>query len=450
MNMKKLMAVVLAVVVAISAMAISVFAETYRIGLAQTNYTNNGKKVTWTFDMSNYSLFGYADQDSYLELQLPTTLTKTDASEASKNTKVYWFIEVGGTRYALKSVAPDFGTLGAKGVKYFTQYVNFGALTHSYYNNGTDNWATIPQSQMVGDITTIKLVAEVTYASNNDDSQDVSTPWNGNGFKDNNYDMYVQLWTAGANGVKDYTADGSDDIKVTGSHTSAAFMTVAKSDNQQTLSRDFTDTTFVWDHSLVNRAMVMGAESAKVIVKLTKPTNGVALYTLKTQDQPTDQYDTADDSLGNPWWGYNENAATTVIASTVLVDGQTSELVFELPIDKLYNATYGVYNGAMWVDERVELATGDYNWNYYKGNPIEYVHTFSDVYIELTMPELDDEDEIEVEDPVEAGDVEDEDETIEVDDPVDQPEDTNPPTGIVLAVLPMAIAAAAVVASKRR
>lgn len=472
MNMKKLMAVVLAVVVAISAMAISVFAETYRIDLDKTSTNWNGKTVTWTFDMSNYSLFGYADQDSYLELRLPTTLTKTDASPESKNTQVDWFVEVGGTRYALKDVAPAFDANSTKGVTYFTQYVNFGALTHSYYNNnGVDNWATIPQSQMVGDITTIRLVAEVTYASNNDDSQSV-TEWNGTGFKDNNYDMYVQLWTAGINGVKDYAADGSDDIKVSGSYTNAAFMTVAKSDNQKTATTDvaFISTYmsgdpawnegtraggFVWDHNLVNRSMIMGAESAKVIVKLKNPTNGVALYTLRTKDQPIGSYDTSGETDGmNPWPGYNSwnNPADTEIASTCVVNGEVSELVFEVPLDKLYNATYGVFNGGMWITERItldEFQQQNNTW-FYNGKQIHYETWATDVYIELTMPELDDEDQIEVEDPIEAGDVEDEEDNIEVEDPVDQPEDTNPPTGIVLAVLPMAIAAAAVVASKRR
>ena len=37
MNMKKLMAVVLAVVIAISAMAVNVFAETYKIALARSS-----------------------------------------------------------------------------------------------------------------------------------------------------------------------------------------------------------------------------------------------------------------------------------------------------------------------------------------------------------------------------------------------------------------------------
>lgn len=465
MNMKKLMAVVLAVVIAISAMAVNVFAETYRIDLARSSTYKNGLEVTWTFDISNYSLFGYADQDSYLELRLPSNLTKANLTA----TPITWSIEVNGASYGLKSVAADAG--------YFIQYVNFGAFTHSYYNSGTaenpvDNWATIPQSQMVGDISTIRLVAKMTYASNWDDSLATGEPTWENGFKDNNYDMYVQLWTAGVDGQKNYGNNNDqatkDDEEVTGSYTPVAFMTVNKSSNQKTEGYSFVNSTmkdngtgveawnnaWVWDHSLVNRAMIMGAESAKVVIKLANPTNGVALYSMKTADQPKGSYDTGigvDNGYEQPWWNYGN--AETEFVSSVLVDGQVSELVFDMPLEKLYNATYGIYNGGIWFTERITLDNYEvlYGWqNHYKGNPIKYEHKFSEMYIELTMPETDDEDEIEVDDPVQAGDVEDEEDNIEVTDPVDEPEDTNPPTGIVLAVLPMAIAAAAVVASKRR
>ena len=169
MNMKKLMAVVLAVAIAISAMAVNVFAaETYRIDLKKTETVNTGKTITWTFDFNIYNLFGYADQDSYLELVLPDTLTKVDGGTAD----ITWFIEVNGTRTKLQPITDGAGTIeptgdnyaGQQGVKYFRQYVNFGAFNRPYYNfNGTDYWATIAQSQMVGDIGSMKLVAEMTY-----------------------------------------------------------------------------------------------------------------------------------------------------------------------------------------------------------------------------------------------------------------------------------------------
>lgn len=160
--------------------------------------------------------------------------------------------------------------------------------------------------------------------------------------------------------------------------------------------------------------------------------------------------------MGNPWPGYDQwyNPATVDVASTCFVNGETSQLVFDLPMDYLYDTTYGVYNGGIWITDRIQLENFQWvnnDW-YYNGKPIVFTDYATDIYIELTMPGTDDgDDTIDVDDPIEPGDVVTEpdgaDDDIEVTDPV---EDTNPPTGIVLAVLPMAIAAAAVVVSKRR
>lgn len=484
MNMKKLMAVVLAVAIAISAMAVNVFAaETYRIDLKKTETVNTGKTITWTFDFNIYNLFGYADQNSYLELVLPDTLTKADSTDA----KITWYIEVNGTRTQLKPIDPGTGTVDPdptsnnyadqQGVKYFRQYVNFGAFNRPYYNfNNTDYWATIAQSQMVGDIGSMKLVAEMTYEGQQagDNSMLTGQSDQETGFKDGNFDMYVQLWTAGADGVKDY-GDADRDNKVTGSNIAAAFMTVAKGEkwNTETNNVEFVNATegeggwndlklgnaFVWDHTLQNRAAVLGAESAKVIVTLDKTINGIALYTMRTADQPIGSYDTStgdgDQNMGNPWPGYDQwyNPASVDVASTCFVNGETSQLVFDLPMDYLYDTTYGVYNGGIWITDRIQLENFQWvnnDW-YYNGKPIVFTDYATDIYIELTMPGTDDgDDTIDVDDPVEPGDVVTEPDGADDIEVTDPGEDTNPPTGIVLAVLPMAIAAAAVVVSKRR
>ena len=480
MNMKKLMAVVLAVAIAISAMAVNVFAaETYRIDLKKTETVNTGKTITWTFDFNIYNLFGYADQNSYLELVLPDTLTKKDSTDA----KITWYIEVNGTRTELQSIdagtgrlVPTSGNYAAQqDVKYFIQYVNFGAFNRPYYSyGGTNYWATIAQSQMVGDIGSMKLVAEMTYEGQwaGDNSMPTGQDWEA-GFKTNNYDMSVQLWTAGADGVKGYGAAGQDDQAVTGSNIPAAFMTVAKGEKQNTVTNvEFVNATedgswdklklgkaFVWDHTLQNRAAVLGAESAKVIVTLDKTINGIALYTMRTADQPIGSYDTStgnnDQNMGNPWPGYDQwyNPASVDVASTCFVNGETSQLVFDLPMDYLYDTTYGVYNGGIWITERLQLENFQWvnnDW-YYNGKPIVFTDYATDIYIELTMPGTDDgDDTIDVDDPVEPGDVVTEPDGADDIEVTDPGEDTNPPTGIVLAVLPMAIAAAAVVVSKRR
>lgn len=481
MNMKKLMAVVLAVAIAISAMAVNVFAaETYRIDLKKTETVNTGKTITWTFDFNIYNLFGYADQDSYLELILPDTLTKKDSTDA----KITWFIEVNGTRTQLQSIDAGYGVFvptsgnyaAQQGVKYFIQYVNFGAFNRPYYNfDGTDYWATIAQSQMVGDIGAMKLVAEMTYEGQwaGDNSMPTGQSDQETGFKDGNFDMSVQLWTAGADGVKGYGAAGQDDQAVTGSNIPAAFMTVAKGEkwNTETNNVEFVNATedgswdklklgkaFVWDHTLQNRAAVLGAESAKVIVTLDKTINGIALYTMRTADQPIGSYDTSTGdggNMGNPWPGYDQwyNPASVDVASTCFVNGETSQLVFDLPMDYLYDTTYGVYNGGIWITERLQLENFQWvnnDW-YYNGKPIVFTDHATDIYIELTMPGTDGgDDTIDVDDPVEPGDVDTEPDGADDIEVTDPGEDTNPPTGIVLAVLPMAIAAAAVVVSKRR
>ena len=481
MNMKKLMAVVLAVAIAISAMAVNVFAaETYRIDLKKTETVNTGKTITWTFDFNIYNLFGYADQDSYLELVLPDTLTKADSTDA----KITWYIEVNGTRTQLQgidagtgAIVPTSGNHAAQeGVKYFRQYVNFGAFNRPYYNfNGTDYWATIAQSQMVGDIGAMKLVAEMTYEGQQagDNSMPTGQSDQETGFKDGNFDMYVQLWTAGTDGVKGYGAAGQDDQAVSGSNMPAAFMTVAKNEkwNTETNNVEFVNATegkdgwndlqlgnaFVWDHTLQNRAAVLGAESAKVIVTLDKTINGIALYTMRTADQPIGSYDTSTggDHMGNPWPGYDQwyNPASVDVASTCFVNGETSQLVFDLPMDYLYDTTYGVYNGGIWITDRIQVDQFQWvnnDW-YYNGKPIVFTDYATDIYIELTMPGTDDgDDTIDVDDPVEPGDVVTEPDGADDIEVTDPGEDTNPPTGIVLAVLPMAIAAAAVVVSKRR
>lgn len=480
MNMKKLMAVVLAVAIAISAMAVNVFAaETYRIDLKKTETVNTGKTITWTFDFNIYNLFGYADQDSYLELVLPDTLTKKDSTDA----KITWYIEVNGTRTQLQSIDAGYGVFvptsgnyaAQQGVKYFIQYVNFGAFNRPYYNfDGTNYWATIAQSQMVGDIGSMKLVAEMTYTGQWAGDNSMPTGQNGeDGFKTNNFDMSVQLWTAGADGVKGYGAAGQDDQAVTGSNIPAAFMTVAKNEKQNTVTNvKFVNATegeggwndleleaaFVWDHTLQNRAAVLGAESAKVIVTLDKTINGIALYTMRTADQPIGSYDTSTgdgDHMGNPWPGYNQwyNPASVDVASTCFVNGETSQLVFDLPMDYLYDTTYGVYNGGIWITDRIQVDQFQWvnnDW-YYNGKPIVFTDYATDIYIELTMPGTDDgDDTIDVDDPIEPGDVVTEPDGADDIEVTDPGEDTNPPTGIVLAVLPMAIAAAAVVVSKRR
>lgn len=482
MNMKKLMAAILAVVIAISAMAISAFAaeaETYKIDLY--NYGNVGENVvTWTFDVPVYNLHGYATYDNYLKLDLPTKFTKTGDFDT---VAINYYIEVNGVRTQLKGVKADDAAAAEYGV--FTQYVNFGALTHPYIdNNGTDIWATIAQSGMVNDITSLKVIAEIKYAQNawEDITMPVSVnPWESNQNFKTNYDgdantepnvlHFVEMWTAGDDGIKTY--DDNDTV-VTGSTTYAYNMNVAKSAGANWWTpklENFAGTEvengtpkggldLTWDHNIQNKAAILNAESAKVVVELDGTTNGVALYTLYTMNQDPNN-DMWGNGSGDLWWDYIQDAwnqnHSKEIASTCIINGSTNTLEFDVPLEYLYNANYGVYNGLMKITERQTLnAFETVNGQpYYNGAKINYVKNATEIYLLLTMPAVDDgEDNIDVENPIEPGDTPTEDEEpgdIEVEEPTpEEPEDTNPDTGIVLAVLPMAIAAAAVVVSKRR
>ena len=97
MNMKKLMAVVLAVVLAISAMAVNVFAaegEVIQIPLRPNQNRNSNATATYTIEVPMYNLYGYADYNSYLELYLPNTFT----DDLSIRTNVDYYLEASGEK----------------------------------------------------------------------------------------------------------------------------------------------------------------------------------------------------------------------------------------------------------------------------------------------------------------------------------------------------------------
>lgn len=531
MNMKKLMAVVLAVVLAISAMAVTAFAgeaEVKRIDIYSDRANTNYWTSTWEFNFPIYNLYGYANQDSYLELRLPNTLGASWIGSAT----IKWSIVVNGQSFGLKETSGNSG--------YSTQYVNFGALTHSYFNNnGEDVWATIPQTVNFNEINTLKLVAECKLPGD--------ATWN-NIDDDLKYNMWAQLWTKGANGQKDYNNANSDDEKVTGSTTYRANMDVTKGswtntkyynefkfisdennvvyldnspvvfpayeveengqkvqkpaiktddagnvvytdkigktvdgfeykipeiDTTKTPKTDaFGNTVYItytqhtivsltWDHTLENRSYVLGAESAKLVVELKDPMYGVGYYSLYVADSYVDSEINQNNT--NLWWqGGNYNRQQKWV-QTVFVNGNASTLEFDVPVSALVNGTYGIgsvaaaMNGEFRIYRQFETdKTGfqDQGWRYaYNNNDINYRYVAKAIYLELTMPADEGSDNVDVDAPVESNTPDEETEEpgdVNVNEQPEEPEDTNPPTGIVLAVLPMVIAAAAVVASKRR
>lgn len=504
MNMKKLMAVVLAVVLAISAMAINVFAaegEVVKIPLRPAGATgaNNERIYEYKFEFPIWGMYSYLSQDSYLELNLPKNF-------GADNMRTVWYAETNlgnKVRISQEWGGPYAWTSASQSGEYATTYVNFGAFDRPYVND--QNWATLRQGSF-GEITSITLTAEVHLGS----YPGWDNTWNEGAAK--NDKMYVQLWTAGDNGIKDY--NDTDDFKVTGSNIFAMHMNVTKTDRNVNTSYGYFDfvsdieglsakpnengwdssamtkvlvdangdpapitdangesktelknVNLIWDMTLQNRAYIINAESARVVVKLynatwDKPTakgytNGLAVYSLYLADTPM-----TDTTIGQQWWqvGSAYNRVASRVSFQSITNEKVTELSFEISPEKLYNATYGISAG-ITSTFRIYAETETPISNFWDKGNRNYDHYTNDAYIELTMPaEEDNTQDLTPEDPQQSDPgsdtVEEPEDPTDVDvteDPTpEEPTDDNPPTGIVLAVLPMVVAAAAVVASKRR
>lgn len=477
MNMKKLMAVVLAVVIAISAMAINVFAaeaETVKIDLFNYGTANdNHNAVTWTFEIPAYALFGYMDYNHYLTLSLPNNLTK----KGKEPVDVKWYIEANGAKVQLKTFEcpRDENGKPTNMDKYdeTIHYVTFGAWAQSYLGEGIN--AILPQSTAFSQTTPIKIYAELLYNTNDDNSmlteknaweglpgsQNIKTNYKGDG-AGTNTNVYVGLYTfAEGNLGKDVTDENN---RLVSNLIYPVSMNITKGGNQQNWYKgiNYLNNKLSWDHTLVNRAAIRSAESAKLIVELygdngnAASTNGVALYSLKSTLQNGQNYD----SYGNgSWWQFDtwNMPINKDWIGVCVVNGKASRLEFDVDMELLYNNTYGVFNESFQVIKQFEHEDGfqlkDGWQKIYNGEPVAYQHKTKDVYLLLTMP-AEEEPGIDVQEPVEPGDVntEPDEPTIDVTEPTtpEEPKEENPPMGIALAVLPMVLAAAAVVTSKKR
>lgn len=358
MNMKKVLAAVLAVMMAVSAMAITAFADDYKIDLYQ-NKDVNKITTTLTFELPVYALYGYMTPEYALELNLPKSYTQWN--DGLGNFDVNWSIVVNGTSYGLKPVKNT--DLGGGAASVYTQYVNFGFLTHDYVSlNGTDVWATIPQSTLVNDVTSVQLVATMTYPSNIANYEDWKI----------NTDFYkVYPWATGAYAyvanAKVVKADTLEEV--TNSISYSKDWNVAKTSEggvdvatyefcsgEITSSGTITDYDSIipltWDHTLANKAQILGAETIQIVVKLNKAINGQATYTLVGRK---DVDGNQNGSNSKDWWQtWTLNADNTVI-DEVKVDGSVEELVFDLPLSALYNDVYGNWNMEFAIFENITL-----------------------------------------------------------------------------------------------
>ena len=489
MNMKKVLAVLLAVMMAVSAMAITAFAEDYTIPLYKNLPSSFEHVKTVTLTIPVYATYGYFTEGAYFELtNLP-----------AKDTFFGGWGDMGDVEWKVNGYKLEKNATTAK--------VYFGHVAHDYIS--AEYPTVIPVDTTVNGTTTVVLTAEIKSGSE----------WN---WKNADANALKNLATA----VQFYNADGT---AIPGSASTIKFWNpaVAGANNTATQNMTFVNAiswtdiitnpdkniltdgakVWSWDHNLNNKAAVLGAETAKLVVKLDKAINGRAIYTLWATNESNALYET-----NTNWWAYD---ATRTLVSSVVVDGSVTELVFNVPLDVLYDTSYGVWNGQFAITEEITLTSevlekdptsdnylvdiddalwgvgtfpdasesGDLTWNRwwgadgfsgakYKGASIVYAADgqahiennndvdvawnaklsgakATDVY--LLLSSADDAVVEEVEDPVEPSTDEEEDVTVDVEEPAEEPEEEeNPKTGLALAVVPMLVAAAAVVASKRR
>ena len=490
MNMKKVLAVLLAVMMAVSAMAITAFAEDVTIALhANKNTVTTDGTLTCTIPV--YALYGYMTPEYALELHLPNKITPGWFGDANGN-EIKWEIIVNGVSYKLASTYENASANTPEGkVSYNKQIVNFGFLTHSFID--TVNWTTIPQSTAVNDITSIQLVATLSIPGE-------WSAWAINsGDCCKNTEGYIQVVKNDADytdvvGSTSYMKDWAPVGAQVGPTTHAAKYAFVSNLFNDAVAGDpqLAVNVFEWDHTLANKAAVLGAESAKVVVDLNKPVTGNLTYTLWAKN--AEVWNGAANE--NDWFSY---APARKAVATVNVDGTAEELVFNVPLDVLYNATYGTWNTAFAISEDItniynvlavvdvtddqgnvigyqvldrvdnekianikDNKLGDLDWfetwdgsayskaANYKGQELRFANEALADSITLVLSTADAVVE-EVKDPVEPSTDEEEDVTVDVEEPAEEPEEEeNPKTGLALAVVPMLVAAAAVVASKRR
>lgn len=395
---KKILAVVLAVMMAVSAMAISAFAdETIPLYPSNGNWTTTvSDGISFTLDLPYYALYGYTTNEFALEVNLPKNINNFAGATMD------WYITVNGVTSQMKPVAVG-STYDNKDLD--TQYVFFAPLAHGYVADGT-LWTSVPQSTGFGDTPSIRLTAVYKLSGNNANAVGAGV-FAANGQHGNNVNVKVvkadsvpgnaadkplEYVPGAATYAKDWTY--SDEAGTTSSsNVTYDFVTNEWSvgaENAATLANPL-----MFDHNFKNRSIILDAWSSNATVELhvplNKEINGIATYTL---------YAKTDESESPYWWNYSNKRK---LVKQITVDGATKELVFPVPAEMLYDSNYqsNAYNVEFVIFENINLmidnlmsdylhkgpgATGDgsfgdiswVNWSNslnYKGKAINYART---------------------------------------------------------------------------
>lgn len=479
MNMKKVLAVVMAVMLAISAMAISVFAAEYEITLSAAGSKGNGAAYsTVEFTIPVWAQYGYAVAGDTIKLSLPSTYTKK-VDNVDYTVDASYVVVANGVSYALG--------LNADGV----YEIVFGTLAHGY--NANDLNTVIPQSTVVGDNAALTVIGTWSIAKDGNGNEKIriaasdfkyfthpeQNNWNDPAFN------HKPNWRNDPVGSESWVFDHYDytyEVKAISNDNpnSVSYCWDWNPVNGQDIAAADTNwnaglTNLKWDATLINKAQVIGAETAKIVLKLDRAIVGNYYFGLNAVYTNGLAYDLSSNYL-------NVGNETKAYAAYVEIEEPTDTITFEVPKAVLYSTNYGVFNEYVTIEcidffhtavmdaikAQVKAGIlngtlGDYSWTAWgtgDNNPAikfcgqdvnNYWNQWSNAnpqsvtlvlgYTDVETPA----DDIVVEDPVES--TEEESEDITVEEPV---EETNPGTGLALAVVPMVLAAAAVVASKRR
>ncbi len=498
---KKILAVVVAVMMAVSAMAVTAFADDVIIPLYNSgmNINGNSNQITVTFDIPVWGLYGYLTAGDYFTLDLPTYFGNAVPAGCTIN----WSLVVDSTAWTLQSQKTTADGAAVKQAK-----VAISFLGHNW--NGTDT--AIPQATGYNQTTSFRLVATISgvplYNGWQTPSVDTgalftNTNWGATPTYGKEPSLVVAQWYRNGEAIpsnSSYVLQWNPSASTNDTSAAAAYNFVS---TEWTTDLDIGNVDTVaanpltWDHTMENRGAIYSyaGDTVELVVELNKKIVGQAVYTLWAKG-----VDAAYDYNATYWWQYS-NKRNYVDEVTVV--GSTDKLVFDVPINFLFDGTYGTYNTEFAILENITLmnftnmaandylhATGSGNygpfkwdsWNQggrlqYNGEFVNYARTGkagangADVdakAIYLRLPEIaTDEDKTTNTDPaaegtgndsdIEGGDemnVGDTDETpAEGDTTPSEPEQTapeqNPPTGIALAVIPMILAAAAAVVAKK-
>lgn len=361
---KKILAVVMAVVIAVSAMAISVFAD--QIPLYHSDAGSYSTDITMTFTIPVYGLYGYLTAGDYMVLDLPENY----GWPFSAGTKTAWSIIVNGVEYALPTIEAATGDA----VVFDKQEIKvvLGFLTHGWDGTST----TIPQTINFNQYNSFQLVGKITNAARPAD-------WSGNTWDILGADKFGKDGVFGTKmKAQWYKEDGTpvpNSVSYAKDWTPAVNHDNKNRDNRSDFvtnelfpgTVNFTPETGAvllnWDHTLANRAALYAADSVQFVVELNEPIVGIADYTLYVKNGTASENGVVgyDPSI---WWTYSAARAQvdSIHVDTAYGEGPVTELRFNIDKKFIYEGNYGTYGEEFVIFENITLM----NYNLMK----DYLH----------------------------------------------------------------------------